>query len=210
MKPFYIAERQLDLVIPYRKPSQRMEPCLTPPPSVNKVRPDRQSEIVVNARLDEQLYNMMRSIVYLTGNEPIELSPPCGPFHAASTYEKSHVSVVASNSIIMAAPTDMTTIYSVLKRNKEIGKSLGNIYIPAFFDMGFQTKALVVTWSRPHDLSGIIPCEGMHLLMPVKTGIGHLYDDAGLRHLLQDSDVFASGNVQPILSGKDFSRDIYI
>ena len=36
--------------------------------------------------------------------------------------------------------------------------------------------------------------------------IGFLYGDAGLRQLLFDSDVFASGSARQILAGKDFDR----
>ena len=61
--------------------------------------------------------------------------------------------------------------------------------------MGLLTKGLGITWTEPVDNEGIIPCKyGMHLLMAVFTGIGHLYGDARLRELLFDSDVFAEGN----------------
>ena len=46
-------------------------------------------------------------------------------------------------------------------------------------------------------------------MMAVMAGVGHLYGDAGLRHLLRDSGVFAAGTVQQILSGKDFDRGLY-
>lgn len=45
----------------------------------------------------------------------------------------------------------------------------------------------------------------MHLLMSVFAGIGHIYGDAGLKQL-SESDVYAAGTVQMILSGKDFDR----
>ena len=73
--------------------------------------------------------------------------------------------------------------------------------------MGLLPKALEITWAKPIDMEGIIPCEGgMHLLMSVFAGIGHLYGDVGLRELLFESDVFAVGSVQQILSGKDFDK----
>ena len=46
----------------------------------------------------------------------------------------------------------------------------------------------------------------MHLLMCVFTAIGFLYGDAGLRELLFESDVFALGSTQQILTEKDFNR----
>ena len=79
--------------------------------------------------------------------------------------------------------------------------------VPVYFDMGLLTKALEITWAKPVELQGVIPCEGgMHLLMCVFAAIGYLYGDAGLRELLFESDVFAQGSVQQILTGKDFER----
>ena len=66
----------------------------------------------------------------------------------------------------MANPTDMSTVYTTLKRVKESINNLGLTYAPVFFDMGLLTKALEIVWANPDELSGVIPCEGgMHLLM---------------------------------------------
>ena len=63
---------------------------------------------------------------------------------------------------------------------------------------------------KPRVLSGVIPCYGgMHLLMSTIAAIGHLYGDAGLKPLLHESGVFATGSVQRILAGKDFDRALY-
>ena len=42
--------------------------------------------------------------------------------------------------------------------------------------------------------------------MSVFAGIGFLYGDAGLKHLLYESDVYAKGTADHILSGKDYDR----
>ena len=77
-------------------------------------------------------------------------------------------------------------------------------------DKEFLIKALERTWSKLNKLSGVILCEdGMHLLMCVSAAVGWLYGDTGLRNLLIDSEVFASGTVQLILLGKDFDRGLY-
>ena len=107
----------------------------------------------------------------------------------------------------MAPPTDYSTVYTTLKRVKECLNALGQTHTLVFFDMGLLTKALEITWAKPVDLQGVISCEGgMHFLMAVFAGTGYLYGDAGLRELLFESDVFAVGSVQQILSGKDFDK----
>ena len=75
--------------------------------------------------------------------------------------------------------------------------------------MAIFTKALEIKWSRDQELNEVIPFEGgMHFLMSVFSGIGSLYGDAGLQNLLCDSDVYATGSVQQIISGKDFDRAV--
>ena len=60
--------------------------------------------------------------------------------------------------------------------------------------MGLLTKVLEVTWACPNDLNGVIHCEGgMHFLMSIFAGIGQMYGDAGLRHVLHESGVFYNG-----------------
>ena len=66
-----------------------------------------------------------------------------------------------------------------------------------------------IKWSQDQELNEVIPFEGgMHFLMSVLSGIGSLYGDAGLQNLLCDSDVYATGSVQQIISGKDFDRAV--
>ena len=124
--------------------------------------------------------------------------------------ESTPASAISYNPILMAPPTDYKSIFTTLMRNKEIVDDLGHKHLPIFFDMGLLTKALEITWAKPEDLAGAYPCEGgMHLFMAVTAAIGHLYGSTGLSNLLYDSDVFAAGTAQQILSGRDFERGLY-
>ena len=114
---------------------------------------------------------------------------------------------VVFNPIIMAPPNDYNTVYTIRKRTKEQMNALGQEICPVTFDIGLLTKALEVVWSRPVELKGVVPIEGgMHVLMSVFAGIGFLYGDAGLKHLLYESDVYAKGTSDHILSRKDNDR----
>ena len=200
-------------VIRYQKPQQRVQPILDPPPTdVSEVKPNRDMYHVKQAMLTELIYNMTRASDVLAGSiTSCQHSLPWGPFHVALCRdEQQSVSTVAYNPILMAPPTDHATIYTTLKRNKEITNALGHTFTPVFFDMGLLTKALEITWSRPDELAGVIPCEGgMHLAMSALAGMGSLYGDAGLSNLLHESGVFAMGTVNQIMLGKDFDRSIY-
>ena len=173
--------------------------------------PDRDHKDVVNAQLDEVIYSLMKSLPVLDGTIQEKNCPTWVPFHISSSKaEPANLSTVAYNPIIMAPPTDLSTVYTTLKRSKEIANKLGHDEVPIFFDMGLLTKALEVTWANPEDLRGLLPMEGgMHFLMAVMAGIGFAYSDAGIFHLLSESGVFAAGTVQQILGGKQFSRGLY-
>ena len=98
-------------------------------------------------------------------------------------------------------------VYTILKRTQEQMIALGQEFCPIAFDMGLLTNALEIVWAKPEEFSGIIPMEGgMHYMMALFGGIGHVYSNAGLKDLLVDSDVFAKLSAEHILSGKDFDR----
>ena len=126
--------------------------------------------------------------------------PPCVPFHVGLSRDLDiPVSTISFNPILMAPPTDYSTIYTTLVHSKEIANIHGHISIPAFFDMW--------AWACPDELAGVLPCEGgMHLMIAVMAG--KLYGEAGLQDLLQESGVFAAGTMQQILNGKDFVRGL--
>jgi len=106
-------------------------------------------------------------------------------FQSETCHCDTSVSSIAYNPIIMANPTDYSTVYTTLLPTKEVMSALGQSYVPIVFDMCLLVKALEIVWSRCDELKGVIPVEGgMHRLMSVFAGIGYLYGDAGLRHLL--------------------------
>lgn len=112
---------------------------------------------------------------------------------------------IAYNLIIMAPPTDYATVFTTLLCSKEAANKLGHEFIPVVFDIGILAKALELVWANSVELSSVIPSEGgMHFIMSVFAGIGHLYRGAGLKQLLSESGVYAAGTVKPMMAGKYF------
>jgi hypothetical protein len=203
----FVLGGNLSTVLPFRKPSKRPEPKFEPPVVANEVKMQCESNDVARAKNIELVYSVARSGLFSHDGTGDSI-PPWGTFHVGIAAESSPaVSTVAFNPILMAPPTDASTVYTTLKRAKEAINSLGQHYVPVFFDMGLLTKAYEITWANPDDLEGVIPCEGgMHLLMSVFSAIGYLYGDAGLKQLLHESGVYAAGTVECMFSGKDFDR----
>ena len=197
----------LSEVLTFKKPPHRPEPHLSNPVHAEAIRPVLTHSVAI-AQGTELAYQVARCGFFGKGRKNVTF-PTWSSFHASlvTDTDTEKVSNVAFNPIIMAPPNDHNTIYTTMKRMKEASSILGQTHIPVIFDMGLLTKALEIKWSANNELAGVILCEGgMHFLMSVFAGIGHLYGDAGLRQLLCDSDVYAAGSVHQIMSGKDFDR----
>ena len=141
-------KKQPDLseVIPYQKPPHIPEPRLTGQVVSDSliVRPTINIE---KAQMTELPYQVLRSGSF--GLKEKNISFPCwSAFNAYLKMDnKDAASAVAFNPIIMAPPTDHSTIYTTMKRMKEASNVLGQSQIPAFFDMAILTKALEIKWS---------------------------------------------------------------
>ncbi|XP_052278058.1 uncharacterized protein LOC127876693 [Dreissena polymorpha] len=196
-------------IVPYSKPAQRPRPVFERPVKLEDIEPT-ESNIVRLARLRELLYSVGRSSILCDDISDDQQNIPNWSVFSSQLIRKENkteASTIAYNPIIMSKPTDYSTIYTTLLRAKEVATSLGQSHIPVVFDMGLLTKALEIDWSQDKKLQGVIPVEGgMHLLMSVFAGIGHLYGDAGLKQLLIDSGTYAPATVNNILLGKDFDR----
>ena len=193
-------------VLPYVKPNERPQPPMSPP-----VRPEELESKEPSShkllRLKNLLHNFGRSGVVFCDDraQPVE---PWTIFQSKVESDRlTDPATVLFNPIVMASPTDFSTVYTTLKRTKEQMNALGQSVCPIFFDMGLLSKALEIVWANKSELDGVVPLEGgMHFLMACFSGIGFLYGEIGLKELLYESDVFAKGTADHILSGKDFDR----
>ncbi|XP_060579912.1 uncharacterized protein LOC132736731 [Ruditapes philippinarum] len=194
----------------YKKPTSRPCPHFDPPVTKKEVKPIECMSVKA-AKMKELLFNFGRCSVFCEDQAENSLGrfQPWDTFQASVMQDTPSISNVAYNPIIMATPTDYSTVYTVLLRLKECMNELGQGYAPVVFDMSLLSKALEIVWCQKEELQGIIPCEGgMHMLMSVFAGIGHIYGDAGLFQLLSESGVYSSVTASNILAGKDFDRGL--
>ena len=187
------------------KPHRRPEPTFDPPVTLDEIHPLPEVTYVQSIR--ELIYNLSRSGVFCNDESKVL---PWSIFQSSlNVQSKPEVSNVAFNPIIMATPTNHSTIYTTMIRSKEVVRRLGYTFVPVCFDLGLLNKALEIQWSRD-DLNELILYDGgMHLIWSVITGIGFLYSDLGLSNLLHESGVYAMGTVNRMLSGRDFDCGIH-
>ena len=94
-----------------------------------------------------------------------------------------HAFNVVINPIIMS-PTVYNSYNTTLKGMQTCINVLVQIYTSAYFDIGFFTKALEITWTKPMYMKYIFLCEGgMHLLITGFASIGYLHGKARLGEL---------------------------
>ena len=144
-------------------------------------------------------------------NEKISIPEiaPWSAFHSFIGQENRLVqSEIAFNSIIMASPTDYSTIYTSMMQLQEIVNSLGYQHFTIYFDLSYLSKALEVVWSHLDGFNRVIHCMGGMLLMSVIATVGHIYGDSGIRNLLHESGLNACGTTHHMLAGKDFDRGV--
>ena len=105
----------LSSVIHYTKPSKRPEPLIVPPPTLADIEPDKTAG-ARRFQYAELVYHVGRSV----GSEQEPLLP-WTPFHFQVKLCKGDVpvSTIAFNPILMALPTDHSTIYTTLLRKKK-------------------------------------------------------------------------------------------
>ena len=193
-------------VLPYVKPNERPQPPMSPPVRPEELESEEPSSHKL-LRLKNLLHNFGRSGVVFCDDraQPVE---PWTIFQSKVESDRlTDPATVLFNPIVMASPTDFSTVYTTLKRTKEQMNALGQSVCPICFDMGLLSKALEIVWANKSELDGVVSLEGgMHFLMACFSGIGFLYGEIGLKELLYESDVFAKGTADHILSGKDFDR----
>ena len=75
--------------------------------------------------------------------------------------------------------------------------------------MAIYSRAQEILWAQPATLAGKVTMQvgGMHLTMAFLASLGTLFGDAGLLHLLCDSDVYATETAKK-MQGKQYSRGI--
>jgi hypothetical protein len=115
----------LSSVLPYRKPTQRPEPIIKPPAKMCEIHIPASDEFL-KARLIELVYNIARSRQFVDDLAAPEM-PHWSVFHASFLTESTkRVSNIAFNPIIMAPPTDYSTVYTTLKRMLKTMNMLGH------------------------------------------------------------------------------------
>ena len=196
------------------------EECLTKPVAFikPKVKPEFQRCVDALSLMDPYVkdHNIcVRDLTWcMLRNVSRESNPPqIVPFWTGfnSMLSRSHNMVTISSyaPTIEAPPTNMGTVYTVLKRGQEVTQHLGQPYQVHTFDQQLYAIAQQVKWSHPLEFPHLtIRLGGFHTLCTFTACIGKLWGDSGLKDLLVDSGVYAAGTVERMMTGHQFHRAV--
>ena len=154
----------------------------------------------------------MSRITYPTDEltDTLQTVPGWSGFNAlSSTQEIPPKSVVGYCQLIDASPTDLSTVYSLLKKSVEMATQLCLDDTVVVLDQAIYAKALEVVWKKKEEFRSIVLRMGsFHITCVFLSVIGKRFGDSGLRDLLLESRLVASGSLNGVLGGKHYNRAI--
>lgn len=120
-------------------------------------------------------------------------------------------SVVGYCQLIDASPTELSTVYTLLKKSVTMANRLGLDDTVIVLDQAIYAKALEVVWKQQQEFKSVVLMMGdFHVACVFLAVIGKRFGDAGLRDLLIESRIIGSGSLNGVLEGKHYNRALRI
>ena len=111
--------------------------------------------------------------------------------------------------VIEASPTELDTVYTLIKRSVAMGKKLGQDDIIIVMDQAIYDKAQQIVLQKNKEFENIVLRMGsFHVIWTFFAVLGKRYADAGLADILIESGVGAYGSMNGILEGRHYNRAI--
>ena len=107
------------------------------------------------------------------------------------------------------SPTDPSVVNCILTRSVDISDKLDLPAIVVVMDEAVYAKAQQIRWQDEVLQSRLVLRLGeFHLAMTFLGTIGKRFQDGGLRDVLIESNIIATGSVNAVLSGKHYNRSV--
>jgi hypothetical protein len=197
--------------LPFSKPKVRGIPKRFP----------KAFEIISNCagqmeNVSEILWVILRSLSRDIENFPMSVTdvecqviPFWTGYNSSLSEYRPEYSVVSYAPIVDAKPSDMSMVYTTMRRCQEMTKSLGQAYSIQTFDQQLYAIAKQVEWAKQDTFkTHILRLGGFHTMSCFVASISKLWGDGGLKDLLIESSVYAAGSVEQMMTGKKFNRAV--
>ena len=111
--------------------------------------------------------------------------------------------------MINGSSTELSTVYTVMKKAQNICSSLQQRDMVITFDLAIYVKAKQIQWKFPQEFSGtVIRMGGFHIALNFLAVLGKKYQNSGLEYVLIESGVYAPGSVMALMKGKSYNRGV--
>lgn len=110
---------------------------------------------------------------------------------------------------INAKPSDLSTVYTTLKKGQQLMEACSQTYSVHTFDQQLYTIAQYVKFDRQHEFPNLVlRMGGFHTSCVFISCIGKIWGDAGVQDMLVSSNLYAVNTVDQMLNGKQFHRSV--
>lgn len=111
--------------------------------------------------------------------------------------------------VIEGSPTELPTVYNILKKSIQMADQLGQHDVILVFDQAIYAKALEIQWQNQEEFQRLVIRMGaFHTICAFMAAIGKRFGDAGLSDVLIESGIVASGSVSGVLEGRHYNRAV--
>ena len=116
-------------------------------------------------------------------------------------------SVVGYCQLIDASPTELSTVYILLRKSAEMALQMGLDNTVVVLDQAIYAKALDVIWKQKEEFRSVVLCMGnFHIAYVFLSVLGKRFGESGLCDLFIESRLIGSGSVKGLLEGKHYNR----
>ena len=130
-------------------------------------------------------------------------------FHALISTKVYGPTSIGYYQVIAAPPSDLNTVYTVLKRAYSMFQRLGQSEVILTWDEALYSKAQIIKWRNPIEFKNVFNrLGGFHCATNFMGITGTVMKDGGLEYILIESNIYGGAVVAKILEGKSYNRGI--
>ena len=128
---------------------------------------------------------------------------PWSAFNAAVCTTVPQPSIIGYLPVIPNSPTELATVYELMKRSCMTSKQLNQPHTIITLDQAIYCKAQQIRWKHKEEFQSVVLRMGaFHIACTFMAVLGKCFADTGLRDLLIESGVLASNSVAAVIDGR--------
>lgn len=196
-------------LLPYQKPKQRPEPI-----RIQGLLAAVKTKLKdgLNLHLKDICWVMARNVgrgMFGADHIQKQIIPSWKLLNSNFSEKEELVTVPCYIPSINSQPSDISTVYTTLKKGEQLAIECGQSYHVHTFDQQLYAIAQQVKFANTSEFANLtVRLGGFHTLCCYISCINKIWGDCGISDLLVESGVYAKRSVENMLKGKEFHRVI--